>query len=438
MSAKCRRAGLFPVEMKFRYALDERLKIAPLLMYGLQWLLMAIPVVLTSTFVARLHYDAAADQIFYIQKLFFTMGVAIIVQVLWGHRLPLMSGPAAVLIIGVVAASSASVQATYTAIAIGGVLLALLAASGWLKRLQPLFTPRVIIVILALIAFTIMPVFMNLIFGSGGNGILNFSMAIMLALLMVLANKLLPGLWKSTVVLLALAVGSVVYYCFEGWPAGDALAVGKPAVPLITWPLEVDVGTIIAFLFCYVALLVNELGSIQSVAKFVDADHVENRSTRGVVTVGLINALSGMFGVVGHVDYSFSPGIISASGCASRYALMPAGVGLVVCAMFPEAVGVLSAIPSPVMGTVLMYLMAAQLAAAFQMVNMFGATSDFDGGITVGLPVMLALVVALAPAEATAAIPSLLKPIVGNGFVMGVLFVLLLEHVVFRKRRKSP
>ena len=82
MSAKCRRAGLFPVEMKFRYALDERLKIAPLLMYGLQWLLMAIPVVLTSTFVARLHYDAAADQIFYIQKLFFTMGLAIIVQVL--------------------------------------------------------------------------------------------------------------------------------------------------------------------------------------------------------------------------------------------------------------------------------------------------------------------------------------------------------------------
>ena len=70
--------------------------------------------------------------------------------------------------------------------------------------------------------------------------------------------------------------------------------------------------------------------------------------------------------------------------------------------------------------------------------NMFGATSDFDGGITVGLPVMLALVVALAPAEATAAIPSLLKPIVGNGFVMGVLFVLLLEHVVFRKRRKRP
>ncbi len=34
-------------------------------------------------------------------------------------------------------------------------------------------------------------------------------------------------------------------------------------------------------------------------------------------------------------------------------------------------------------------------------------------------------------------IPVMLRPIVGNGFVMGVLAVLLLEHVVFRDSEKE-
>ena len=31
-------------------------------------------------------------------------------------------------------------------------------------------------------------------------------------------------------------------------------------------------------------------------------------------------------------------------------------------------------------------------------------------------------------------IPSMLRPLIGNGFVMGVLTVILLEHVIFNKK----
>ena len=77
--------------------------------------------------------------------------------------------------------------------------------------------------------------------------------ALGLASLMIGLNAAISNMPKSrypVLFIVALAVGSAVYYSFEGWPAGDALAVGKPAVTLITWPLEVDAGTIIAFLFC--------------------------------------------------------------------------------------------------------------------------------------------------------------------------------------------
>ena len=60
-----------------------------MLMYGLQWWIVSIPcVVIIGIIVARLHYTDQVEQIFYMQKLFGIMGLAMIVQMLWGHRLP--------------------------------------------------------------------------------------------------------------------------------------------------------------------------------------------------------------------------------------------------------------------------------------------------------------------------------------------------------------
>ena len=76
--------------MDFRYKIDDKPGFGAMLLYGLQWLMICIPVVLTSTFVAP-----AGEMVFFTQKLFALCGLTIIVQVLIGHRLPLVAGPAA-------------------------------------------------------------------------------------------------------------------------------------------------------------------------------------------------------------------------------------------------------------------------------------------------------------------------------------------------------
>lgn len=420
--------------MNFKYALNDRPKAMAIVMYALQWLLIAVPVVLTSAFIARMQYDTLAEQTLYTQKLFAVMGLTMIVQSLWGHRLPLVAGPAAVLLVGVMAALEASPEVIYTSIAIGGVLVALLAATGWIKRLQPLFTARISIVMMALIAFTIVPVFLRLIFADADHYMFSFVMAVVLSIAMAVANQRLRGMWKSAVVLIALVVGTAIYFAVAGLPSLEG-ATAAGAGPLFLTP-KFDVGVIVAFLFCYIALLINELGSIQSLSAYVGADDVPQRSTRGVALTGAMNVVAGAMGVLGPVDYTLSPGVIAATGCASRYPLVLTGVGLVLCALFPQLVAVLSAIPSPVMGVVLLYLMAAQLAATFQMSGAAEAAKEFSGALTIGLPIMLATVIAFLPDEVSAVIPSVLRPIVGNGFVMGVIVVLVLEHVIFRKRRE--
>lgn len=168
----------------------------------------------------------------------------------------------------------------------------------------------------------------------------------------------------------------------------------------------------------------------------IGADRMEKRTTRGVGVTGLANVLSGALGVVGPVDYSMSPGIIAATGCASRYTLIPAGIGLLVCAFFPGFIQVLDTIPGVVMGAVLLYLMASQLSAGFQMLTRENCAVDFEGGLIIAFPLMVALLLSFAPEEALGSIPALIRPIVGNGFVMGVIMVLILEHGIFRERTK--
>lgn len=89
--------------------------------------------------------------------------------------------------------------------------------------------------------------------------------------------------------------------------------------------------------------------------------------------------------------------MISATGCASRYTLLPAGAGLILCAFFPSVVGMLVTIPGVVMGAILLYLMATQLAAGLQMLVREKAITDFDSGVVVGLPLMVAFVVVVCP-----------------------------------------
>ena len=420
-----------------KYELNDKPGILPMLMYGLQWWIVSLPcVVIMGIIMSQLHYTDVAEQTFYLQKLFGIMGIAMIVQVLWGHRLPLIIGPASVLLIGILSTVSSGIPAVYTGIMVGGLVLTVLAYSGLLGKLQFVFTPRIVTVILILIAFTLTPEILNLVLGDAVHALFNLFFTLVMVLALVIGNKLLRGIWKSTTVLWGIVGGVLVYYGVFGFPT--LVSTGAGIIPeqatVFNFPLNFEAGTILAFLFCYIALIVNELGSIQAVGHMLQADQMGQRTTRGVGIVGVTNVLSGLFGVIGPVDYSMSPGVISATGCASRYTLLPAGAGLILCAFFPSVVGMLVTIPGVVMGAILLYLMATQLAAGLQMLVREKAITDFDSGVVVGLPLMVALLLSFAPEGVLNLIPSLFKPIVGNGFVMGVITVLIMEHLIFKKK----
>lgn len=371
--------------------------------------------------------------VFFTQKLFIVCGIAIIIQVLWGHRLPLVAGPAAVLLMGVIAAASQGHGAStiYPSMIIGGALVTIVAAVGAMKYIQKIFTPRIVAAIVILISFTMAKPIVGLIFADKAHAGLALVSTIVGVAIMAWANKVLRGIWKSMVVILSMILGSIFYYAMTDFPKEFVSDTVAPQLLLTEYNL--DTGVVISFIFCYIALLINQIGSVQSLGDMVGASDMGKRQTRGLLVTGITNMVSGAAGVPGVVDYSLSPGVVASTSCASRYTMLPAAVAMVILALFPKAVAVLLTIPQPIMGIVLLFLMATQVAAGFEVIHSSKAVLSFKDGLILGLPIMLTIILSFAPAEAMAAVPSLLRPIVGNGFVMGIIVVLILEHFVLKE-----
>jgi len=435
-----REAGHFLNKLRLKYSLDEAPPWPELLLFSLQWLAISIPtIIIIGQVVAVLHFDNPGEQVIYVQKLFFITGLMMLIQLLWGHRLPLVMGPAAVLLIGVLAGQGSGMATIYSSILIGGAILTLLSITGLFARLKGFFTTRVVATILLLIAFTLTPTIMHMILPAPGSPVaplFNLLFALSYIFLMFVANKYLTGLWKTTLIIWGMLLGTLVY----AWLTPAAVGLEAASYPVVAaffsdlnFELSVEPGLLISFLVCFLALSINDLSSIQSVGELLNLKDMPQRITRGVSLTGLANVLSGFLGVVGSVNFSLSPGIIVSTGCASRFTLVPTALALLALSFFPVAIAFMDSIPTLIIGATLVFVMCSQVAAGMLMAfssNKF----NFDGGLIIALPLMLGIIIAFIPAEVLNTMPVSLRPIIGNGFVVGVIAVMFLEHVVYRDK----
>ncbi|MCK7476966.1 MAG: hypothetical protein M0C28_05135 [Candidatus Moduliflexus flocculans] len=87
--------------MEIRYGIDERLPPRELFFFGLQWLVISVPfIVIVGAVAGNIHFTGAELRTAYLQKSAFVTGLMLLVQVLLGHRLPIVVGPSTVLLIG--------------------------------------------------------------------------------------------------------------------------------------------------------------------------------------------------------------------------------------------------------------------------------------------------------------------------------------------------
>jgi xanthine/uracil permease len=422
--------------VQLRYGIDDLPPFGELLLFGLQWFAIAIPaIVIIGKVVTGLYGGGLPAEIAYLQKLSLVVAVVLFVQILFGHRLPLIVGPSSVLLVGTIASVGFGPGSVHTATMLGGLILSLAAVTGLFGRLQRLFTARVVSVVLLLIGFTLMPTVLGLLAPNGPiPAPLSVSFAFILIILMFVGQRWLPPVWKSTVIFFAMVAGSFAWFVLfpvVRYPSSSvAVLSGLPGG--FTTHLTMVPGVLVAFLICFIGLAINDLGSIESVSTILGPPDMSRRVNRGIALTGLANLASGFLGIIGPVNFSLSPGVILSTGCGSRFTLLPAAVLLGLVSFSPLLIGFVGSVPSVVTGSIFVYILTFQIAAGLATISHAEKGLKLESGLVIGLSVLLGTTVSFLPAKALATFPMSLRPIVGNGFVVGVVTALILDHVVYR------
>jgi len=78
--------------------------------------------------------------------------------------------------------------------------------------------------------------------------------------------------------------------------------------------------------------------------------------------------------------------------------------------------------------------MANTVYAALLLLAAGGRRLDWADGLVVGTALIGGMVVTFMPEAARQALHPLLRPLLANGFVMGLLLALVVEHLVLRRK----
>ncbi|MDT8395311.1 MAG: solute carrier family 23 protein [bacterium] len=413
-----------------------------MLLYALQWLVVVLPLVVISArlMAAFLGMDAGEGNLLF-QKMLLVVGAVTVIQCRLGHRYPLVDGPSAALLLSVAALAQEGYAAVLGGMLTGAAALVLLGITGLLGKVTGLFADRVVGVVLILIALTFLPHLVPMVTGTspshpGGDPFIML-VAIIVTIAIIVISSYARGFLGNLSILAGIVLGYMIMV-FAG-RVDFAHAASAPLVSL-PWPILgptprfTTAGTV-SFLLANVAVLINGLGSYTASAQVVGGEDVDGRVRRGVSTTGAAGVLAALTGTLGTVSYSQGPGIVLVTRVGSRYPVLVSGLMLCALAFFTRFTAYLITVPEAVVGAALLVTLSTMVGLGVSIIGRQGGKARARENMIVGLPLLLGGSAALLNDPFLSQLPLPVRGIVGNGLIVGIVAVLLLEHVIFKASR---
>jgi uracil permease len=422
------------------YGIDDSLPLRLALLYAFQWALLIFPIFVTMAILpGKVLQLSPAQQVRFLQLILLSSGVFTVIQCLWGHRYPVIDGPATALLLTFLFIAPYGLPAVQAGGIAGGLLLIAAVFLVKPKRIIAVMTPNVIGVILMLVSLTLLPYMGRLMSGTGPSGgegsAVKFLFSLGLVILMSAMAYRLKGFFKTIWLFAGMILGTALFFALELPSFSDLLSSSWLSIPsdIIPSKPEFTISAVMAFAISYVAVVVNSIGSIQAIANITDIERLPGAIPRSLFLNGIAGVLCGFMGIVGTVCYSMSPGIVLSMRVASRFAVAWCGVLFILASFIPKLAALFALVPPPVVGAALCTAMGIQIGAALDIIA--GAGIDQRSYYVVGLPVVLGTLVGFLPQDVVNQLPQGLRVFLGNGLTFGILCVLFLEHVVMRESR---
>jgi len=430
------------------YNLKDRPPLNRTLAYAAQWLFFTlansavVPIVVGSALgLDRAGIAALA------QRTFFFQALASLLQVFFGHRLPIIEGPSGMwwgIFITLAAMAPGLGKPLDTlrtdlemGVIVAGLILVMMGVTGLIGRTLKLFTPAVTGSVLVLLGLQLSGAFLRGMLGISVHGSVDLKssmVSVFVVALVVLINLKARGFVKSIAILLGAAAGWIIA-ALTGVTQGVYWTHQAPvALPRVfAWgPPTFDPGIVLTSVLTGLLVLSNLVASILAMERVLGVELSRRAYDRGVAFTGLADILAGLGATVGFVPYSAGAGMVSLTRVAARLPFAVFALALMILGLLPPAASFLASIPEPVGYSVL-------LASFCQMIG-FGLKdyarlkfSDRDYFV-VGLPILAGTGIMFLPPGAFEGVPALARYVLGNGFIAGMLLCMLLDHVLLPKR----
>lgn len=435
------------------YRLNDKLSFPVLALGALQWFVfmiasdITVPVVVGPALGLSPHETAS-----FIDRTLFVSGIVGILQITIGHRYPIVEGPAGMwwgvflVLIQMTTGVHQSLGALRSELELGlilaGVLYVLLAVFGLVRHIQRLFTPIVTGTFMVLLSLQLSESLVKGMLGLEDNptGRVDGRIALFSLLLIVLTVVLMVlgrGLIRNLAILIGLFAGWLLYAVFGlvKFPSTHGGAfVQLPAVFPFGTPTYAS-GVVITSLFTALILLSNLITSVHVMGSAADEPASKRDFRFGTLVTGIGTAICGLFGVVGNVPLSTSAGLVTLSKMAARLPYLVASVLLALLGLAPAIGKWLVTLPSPV-GYAVLFTAFGQMVG-FGLADLKQVQLDSRAVFVIGLSILSGAGMFFVPSTAWEGLPQLIGYLLDNGLILGVVLVLLLEHIVFR-RRKEP
>ncbi|WP_342553020.1 uracil/xanthine transporter [Paenibacillus sp. FSL R7-0652] len=415
---------------------------------GLQWLFFLF----TNTVVIPITVGAAfalpQEKIqFLIQCSFVLTGIACVIQAGLGHRRAVMEGQSG-LWWGVILSLSAAAPSLgislpelggslAVGILISGVITILIGICGLAVPLSRLFTPGVMAVFMFLLGCRL-----NIIFLEGMLGISPGSSAetsaiqpaiFLTAAFVAVITAVLSAKAKPAIAQYALLIGilggwmlqTAVFPDAGGTPGTGTLDMGW--FPLGSPSTRLNAGVIAIAIIAGLINTSNTFGALKGTDHIYEQETSNKQYKRSFTISGVLAVISGLLGLVPYAPYVSSVGFLQQTRIRERLPFVIGGLLFAVIGLIPAVSSLLTQLPLSIGSAVLFVTYLRLLGSSLQY---FGQIHmDAANLYRTAAPLFIGIIVMGLPSEFFITLPPLLRPLLGNGLLVGILLALALNQV---------
>lgn len=410
---------------------------------------LAFPII-----IGQAYHLSAVEIAGMLQRTFFVVGLGSLLTGLFGHRLPILDGPAGVWISIFVVMGEMALQTGHQAgptlqlleggMSVSGFILVLLSAAGLMKYILKLFTPLVTGISLILLGIQLSGTLLNGMIGVNAdtshihkwNVLISFSVFILVFALSTWGK----GWLKSYAVLIGMMFGWLAFVLVNG--PGTAMhfnsvfSFPKP----FAWGLpHLNSGMIVSSIVISFVLICNVVTSVFAMMQ-VFAEREKNKKIEGTHTLdnkgnlnrstfmnGVSNILSAVFSTAGVVPVSISASFVRMTG---QYKIKPfiiACAAIIIASCLPVIYTWLSTLPGQIAYAALLTTFTQLIGIGISAV--LREPLDSRRLTIFGIALSLGTSVMFLPEELTAHLPTMVQYIISNGLMVGTLITLILEQI---------